>query len=354
VKRSIIVFLIICATTSLAAQKAYVQKTTGHPIIESATGVQGKAGNGSAFAYDELLMTGDKESASLLLEKNKITIGQNSVLAFLFTGTGTDPHPAFVPAAGIVSFTFIGTSSTPLTVIACGANISGDLNDRNDRGEHSDRSGHCGFTVYTAIDGSAVVSVTSGAVKIESGTEIRKVSAGETLDLKVNINAAEGRTIVMMTRSEEPVFNYAMWNEEVIRRLLDNPLEVLAEASSLAETHCAAYERLGTPYAKATAAWRDAADEYRSALAGGNEEAVADARSKKLFPAQDDRLRIMNEMRFHARMAMIARRFSLDPLFEKYTEAKPETTQGSAAAQEYISAYGVIMQRIDETAANGM
>jgi len=341
-KWNMVFILILCAASSLAAQKAYIYEVKGMPVIESATGVQGKAGKGSALAYDELLITGKDSSASLVLETTQIVIGQNSGLGFLFTGTGTDPHPAFVPAAGIVSFTFDGAASVPVTVIACGTKVSAD---------------HAGFTVYTAIDGSTVVNVTAGAVKMDSGKESLRVSAGEFVELKVERNAViteDGWTVKLLPQNDEPAFDYTSWNDKKIRRFFEDPLEVLAETGSLAETHCVSYDRLAGSYARATATWRQAADEYRSALASEDEDIIADARTKRLFPAQDERLRILNEMRFHARMALIVRRFSIERLFAQFSKTNAVYAQDPVTARDYLSAYNTIILRIDETLANQM
>jgi len=291
--------LILCASSTLAAQKAYVYASTGKPVIESATGIPDKAHYGSSLAYDEILITGAEGTASLMLEGTRIKAEKESVLAFLFSGTGTDPHPAFVPAAGIISFSFPGTDSTPVAVIACGNRI---------------RASCAAFTVYTAIDGSALVSVTEGFVDMvrETGTESVRVSAGESAEL--NYDTAEGTAAVRIRHPDEPAFDFNAWNDQKTDSFTDDPLAVLEKAGSLAKTQDDLYAQLGEPYAQSTDAWKQAADEYRTALASGDEETISDVRTKKLFPAQDKRLRILNEMRFHGRMALIVRRFTLERL----------------------------------------
>ena len=347
-KRTFAFALILLAASTLAAQKAYVYEVTGKPVIESATGKALKVSEGSGLAYDEYLITKADSAASLILDGTRVKIANDSALGFIFSGTGTDPHPTFVPAAGAVSFSFAGTAPTTLTVLACGTKV---------------RSNFAVFTVYTAIDGSAVVSVTKGSVEMETGKGSVRVSEGESVELTVELTAEmtaeqnadmapHGWSVQAQAHRDESAFDFKSWNEQKTKRFLEDPLAVLAKAGLPAETHCALYAQLGEPYAQATETWRKAADAYREALAGEDAEIIADARTNTLFPAQDARLLIQNEMRYHAQMASIIRRFSLERLFTEFNKTSPVYAQDSYTVRSFFERYTGINNDIDRTAAN--
>ena len=341
-KGQIASILFLCAAASLAAQQAWVYEVTGRPIKESATGKTEKVHKGSGFAYNEYFITKANSAASLVLTGTRIRIGNDSALGFVFSGTGTDPHPAFVPAAGAVSFSFTGTASTSVTVFACGTKI---------RSDRSDRTNPAAFTVYTAIDGSAVVSVTQGFVEMETGKESLRISAGESVELTVELTG-DSWSINARKYSEESAFDFKSWNGQKTKRFLDDPRAVLEEAGLRAESHCTLYARLGEPYAQATDAWRKATDEYREALAGGDANIIADVRTNKLFPSQDARLLIQNEMHYHVRMALIIRRFTLEKLFAEFNKTSPVYAQDAATVRSFFDRYAEINSDIDMTAAN--
>jgi len=337
-KRTIAFILILCAASSLAAQKAYVYEVTGKPIIESATGIPGKAVKGSGLAYDEYLITQAASSASLVLDGTVIKIGNDSALGFVFSGTGTDPHPALVPASGAVSFSFPGTASTQVAVIVCGAKV------------RCDRRDPAAFTVHTAINGSAVVSVTQGFVEMETEQDTVWVSAGEMAELTFEANAAGMGTANVLHR-DESVFDFKSWNDQKTKQFLDDPLTVFAKAGLPAVTHCALYAQLNEPYSKATDAWRKAAVEYREALAIGDANTIAEVRTNTLFPAQDARLRILNEMHYHAQMALIIRRFTLDRLFAQFNKTSPVYAQDTATVLAFFAMINTLNGLIDTAAA---
>jgi hypothetical protein len=103
--KTLIISILILVTLPLTAQKAFVNGTAGEVILFRANDNLRKIRATAIMAYGEVLVTGAAGKASIIVPGGwRITMAEQTILGFFFSGPGTDPQPFFEVLAGSAVF----------------------------------------------------------------------------------------------------------------------------------------------------------------------------------------------------------------------------------------------------------
>lgn len=303
------------------AQRAYLSAPTGTVRIEAANGAIRRVKSRDALAYDEFLVTGDGDSRATVWVRGgiRIDVAPNSILGFLLLGTGSDPRPVFVAEAGSVSFTATGTEIVAIEGVSLSARLG--------RGK---------LTILAALDGSNLAQASEGSAEVTVGGTEMTLRPGDAIEA-----TPDG--------TRKTVDDIASWQARRLDLFLATPLAALDSIGSRVATHGERLANLALAYGDATRAWREATNEYRSILSRGDRAEIESFQRSRLFPAQDDRARIIRETRYRAYQLRALRRSALARMYAELRVNYPGRAGQSGTEREFFSGYAALtgeMERI--------
>lgn len=286
------------ALVSLApafAQKAAIQYVEGVANVKSAAGAQRAADIGGNVVYGESVITGKDGLVELTLPNgSQIRVTENSVFSYSSVGSGAETRSVLATTAGKVSYK-LNKAAGKSPLIQSNSMVAGV------RGTE--------FTVYSARDGSTLIEVTGGIVDVESqGTSVELFK-----DEAVEVTPGEkpGQKYTFLGKE----LDFSAWNQGKTDDFLSDPVESLNRAAD----QLASYEKellaLKAPYDAATKVWEAAVKKYDEVYATKDAVAIEAFQKATLFPAQDNRLVLILNIRYYALNYLSLRRYVLSNMY---------------------------------------
>jgi hypothetical protein len=319
-----------CAVFALAlsaagAQKANITYVEGVAQVKTSAGRLRAADFGGTVTYGESVITGKDGLAELTLPNGSvIRVTQNSVFSYSTTGSGTDSRPVLATTAGKVSYKLNkATGRSPL--IQTNSMVAGV------RGTE--------FTVFAGRDGSVLLAVTGGIVDVESQGKTVALYKDEAVE--VEPGKAPGEKFVWLGKE----LDFSSWNQGKTDEFLANPIAGIDAVASQLEGYRAALDALKEPYAKATDAWRKAADDYKALIAAGDKDAIQAFQKEVLFPAEDARATLILNIRYHALNYLSVRRYVLANMYMEMKSRFP--IQQTDTARQFFARHAELLARYE-------
>jgi len=231
-----------------------------------------------------------------------IKVTQNSVFGYSSTGTGTDSRTVLATTAGKVSYK-LNKVAGKSPVIQTNSMVAGV------RGTE--------FEVYAGRDGSVMLAVTGGIVDVESQGQMVSLEKNEAVE--VTPGQAPGEKFVFLGREE----NFSDWNQGKMDDFFKDPVAGLAKVEEQLAGYKAALDALKGPYEKGTAEWKQITEEYKKVLAGGDESVIKKFQNEQLYPAQNQRLTLILNIRYYSLNYLSVRRFVVSNMYMEMKSRYP-------------------------------
>ncbi len=327
-KASAIAIAAILSLLPLQAQKANVVYVEGSSRVKSAAGSLRSAEVGGTLTYGESVLTGKDGLVELKLENGStIRVAENSVFSYSSTGSGADSTPVLATTAGSVHYKLnkaLGRSPK----IQTNSMVAGV------RGTE--------FTVFAGRDGSVLLSVDEGIVDV--------ASQGATVELRKDeaVEVAPGKAPGAKFKKLGRALDFSSWNKGKTDDVLKDPVAALAAVSAQLKGYQAELAALKAPYEEATKKWRAASDGYKEVRAAGDMDAIKAYQESTLYPAQDERIIIILNIRHHALNYLSVRRYVVSNMYmelkSRYPLARP------ANVEKFFADHKALLARYEEIA----
>ncbi len=323
---SAIAIAAILSAFPLTAQKANVVYVEGSSRVKSAAGSIRSAEVGGTLTYGESILTGRDGLVELTLENGStIRVAENSVFSYSSTGSGTDSTPVLATTAGSVHYKLnkaLGRSPR----IQTNSMVAGV------RGTE--------FTVFAGRDGSVLLSVDEGIVDV--------ASQGATVELFKDeaVEVAPGKVPGAKFKKLGRSLDFSSWNKGKTDDFLKDPVAALAAVSSQLKGYQAELAAFRKPYDDSTKRWKEITEEYKKIVASGDEEAKKAYQQSTLYPAQDERLVLILNIRHYALNYLSVRRYVVSNLYmelkSRYPLARP------ANVEKFFADHKALLARYEE------
>lgn len=319
--------LIFAATVpaALFAQKANVTYMEGTASIKSSAGSLRTADFGSAVTFGESVITGPDGLVEMQLENGStISVSQNSVFNYSYTGSGADTRPILGTTAGKISYKLNKAAGrSPL--------IQGNSMVAGVRGTE--------FTVFAGRDGSTLLAVTGGIVDVESQGKSVELLKDEAVE--VAPGKAPGAKFKWLGKE----LDFSSWNQGKTDGFLADPVAGIAAVEAQLAGYKIALEALKGPYAEATEAWKKASARYKELVAEGDKEATKAYQKETLFPAQDARSVLILNIRYHALNYLSVRRYVVSNMYMEMKSRYP--VKRTSEAKDFFARHAALIARYE-------
>lgn len=300
--------MLLLAVTQLAAQKATLVYVEGVAHIQNSSGARREADFGGSLTYGESVITGRDGLAELRLENGStIRVAQNTVFNYSSVGTGSSARPVLATTAGSVTYK-LARSTGQGPVIQTNSAVAGV------RGTE--------FTVFAGRDGAVMLAVIEGVVDIEAQGETVTLYANEAVD--VEPGKAPGEKIVWLGKE----LDFSSWNTGRMDEFFADPVAGIKALNRQLEQLQAELNALKPLYEQSTGQFEQVRAAYRDVLAAGDSAAITAFQNEQLFPAQDNRARIILNLRYWALNYLGVRRYCLSNMYmelkSRYPLQQPE------------------------------
>ena len=325
-KLTVVCALAAISIVALQAQKANVVYVEGISHIKSTSGNMRKADIGSTLAFGESVITGKDGFVELKLANGSdIRIMQNSVFGYSNIGTGTESRQILATTAGKIAYKLNkATGRSPL--IQTNSMVAGV------RGTE--------FTVMAARDGSVLLEVTGGIVDVMS--QGKTVTLNKDEGVEVVPGKAPGEKYVRLGKE----LDFSAWNKGKMDDFYADPVGGLERVEALLENYKKELDSMKKPYKETTDVWNKITDDYKKLLASGDQDAIKKFQQETLYPAQDTRLTLILNIRYHALNYLSVRRFVMTNMYMEMKSRYP--IEKPSAVQAFFAKYDEMLGRYEE------
>jgi hypothetical protein len=308
------------------AQKASVTYVEGTTNIKSSAGSLRAADFGSQVTYGESVITGKDGQAELKLENGStIRVAENSVFSYSNVGTGKESRQVLATTVGKVAYKLNKATGKP-PVIQSNSMVAGV------RGTE--------FTVLAGRDGSSLIEVTGGIVDVESQGKL------VTLVKDEGVEVAPGKAPGAKYTRPGRELDFSDWNKGKTDAFLADPVAGLAAVDAQLAVYQKSLEELKKPYADATAAWKQAAVDYKPIRESKDEAAIKKFQDERLSPAQDNRAAIILTIRYHALNYLSMRRFVMSNMYMEMKSRYPG--KRPANVETFFKNYAAMLAKYED------
>ncbi|ULQ60307.1 FecR domain-containing protein [Brucepastera parasyntrophica] len=317
--------LTLC-TIPVWAEKANVVYVEGSAQIKTGAGVTKNAAIGHTVTYGESVITGRGGLVEMTLENGStIRVTPNSVFNYSNTGSGADTQPVLAAAAGQIAFKLNrAAGNSPL--IQTNSMVGGV------RGTE--------FTIYAGRDGSVLLSVIEGIVDVTA--QGKTVSLIKDEAVEVGAGQPPGEKFLWPGRE----LDFSDWNKGKTDGFIADPAGGLEKAAVMLKEYQTSLDALHAPYQDATEKWRQSAEEYKTLLAGGDDEAIKAFQQEKLFPAQDERADLILTIRYYALNYLSVRRYVLSNMYMEMKSRYP--VNRPAEVEQFFTRHAELLAEYEE------
>lgn len=310
------------------AQKASIVYVEGVANVKSSSGKLRPADFGGQIAFGESVITGKDGQAELKLENGStIRVAENSVFSYTSVGTGSDSRQVLATTAGKVAYKLNKATGKP-PVIQSNSMVAGV------RGTE--------FTVMAGRDGTTLLEVTGGIVDVESQGKL------VTLVKDEGVEVVPGKAPGAKYTRPGKELDFSSWNKGKVDAFLADPVTTLANIETQLATYKKSLDDLKKPFADTTATWQKARDDYKPILAGKDEAAIKKFQEETLFPAQDARLTILLNIRYHALNYLSVRRYVMSNMYMELKSRYPVTRP--ANVETFFKNYAAMLAKYEDVA----
>ncbi len=212
----VLILFIFPAVFSLSAQDAEVIYMEGWVDIKKGSGDQFEAFIGDELVYGDTVITGKDGQAELKQAGvNTVIVSPDTIFRIEQKESGGEKKNIFSCIFGAVSFKFS-------QLFGSEPGISTPSSTAGVRGTE--------FTVFSALDGSSLITVSSGLVAVEAEGTLRELSAMEGVEIRPG--EAPGEKFEVLRGK----IDFEDWYDKKSREFMDDPVGSILRAEQRLET----------------------------------------------------------------------------------------------------------------------
>jgi len=323
----LILGLLIGAATVFAANTATVLFSTGSAVLKPKTGASHSLALGEVIRVGDTIQTGKNGSAELDQAGVTLKINPSTVFTLLEREQGGQNRAVVSVFLGSVKMKYDKLNGKePL--------IHTTIAQAGVRGTE--------LTVYSAEDGSTLITVDSGLVDVSSGGQTVALSAGEGVD------ASPATGLGVKFDIQKIKTDYDTWNQDRLMSMLADPVASLASLHKQLDIYAKGisdYDAAFAEYSKKLAAGRAQYD----VLYAKNKDEAKTYLEQTLDPLTVQTGNLFLNKRFNALAALSLRRYVVGRL---YVLVKPllQTSHQDWSA-DFLGAYDSFLTDFEKTVA---
>jgi hypothetical protein len=317
------VLLAVSVSLAWSEAKAEAVFTEGKVDRKNASGKLSELEIGDKLSFGESVITGKASSAELKLSSgtSSIKIRPNTVFTIGERGTGPDRQTVLQTVVGQAAMKFerLGTKEPLVGTSSCIAGVRGTE-----------------VEILAAMDGTSVIAVRSGAVRLESGGESVDLAANEAVEVRPG--QAPGPKFAWIGKE----LDFSAWDKGKLEGYLADPVASAAKVGEQLAFYRASMDALIPELAKQKAAYDDAYARLKELVDAKKDDEAQKLREAEVFPLMQAQGTLILNIRYYALTALSLRRYVLGGMYVELKTRHPKGAEDPAFAP-FLAVYSKLL-----------